>query len=109
VPAARLPEVILHLFDLARIAPVWTGFDGHNVAVSIALEIKVDTFGRRLSPTKRLLANVNGQSFEKIAENGFFLRRQVSIEQLFDERPRGFYMLCLEKIGILANKNALKL
>lgn len=93
---ARLTEVIAHFLYLAGVSPVRTGLDGNDVAHTIAVELKINTFGSRLTTAMGFLANINCQGFEKITENGLFLRREMRIQQLLDQLPSCFYVLGLE-------------
>lgn len=71
---ACLPEIFAHLFYLAGIAPVGARLDGNEVADSITIKFEVYALGGRFPASIGFLANMDCQRFEKIPENGFFLR-----------------------------------
>lgn len=70
---ARLTEVIAHFLYLAGVPPVWTGLDGNDIAHTIAVEFQVYAFDSRLTTAIGFLANMNGQGFKKVTENGLFM------------------------------------
>lgn len=71
---SRLTKVVAHLLYLTGVPPVRPRLDGYEIAGTVAVKFEIDTFSCRFTPIESLLTNKDGQAFEKIAKNSFFLR-----------------------------------
>lgn len=105
VNASRLFEVFPHFFDLAGISPIRAGLDRDDVADAISVEFEINSFRGRFPSAVCKRAHMDGKRFEKVAKDGFFLRGQVSIQQLFYQVMCRLDVLRLEQIRILARQN----
>ena len=73
-------EIVAHIFDLGTVAPIRAGFDGNDVPGAILDELQVDSGDTRFPAAANLLGNINRQAFQKIPEQRFLLRAQVSVQ-----------------------------
>ena len=82
-------EISPHIINLRTVSPAGARFYGHNVADTVMIKFQVDARDPRLPAVVHYPINKNGQPFQPIAEDGFFLRRNEGICQAFDNILRG--------------------